>query len=117
MDVDPKKRAFAESVADYMRDMGPAWDTYTAYDAAVGAVMVLLDDIGAAQGFMDALELPIDLYNSWDKFSHFSFPSETLVREVNMKRTIKQVLKYAAFFLAGSAAAGWAIAEESRRDT
>lgn len=105
----PEKEAFAKSIADYVEDH-PGWDALSKRDIAIEAVMVLLDDIGAAQEFIDTIGVPYDLYDSHNNLFTLS-PAE----EVNMKRGIKQILKYAAFFFAGSAAAGWAIADQENK--
>lgn len=57
------KEAFAQSIADYMRIYGKGFDWMTPEEAAMGAIRVLTDDIGAAQNFLNVIGVKVDLYS------------------------------------------------------
>lgn len=59
--MDEKKRKFAESIVSYVRDQSD-WGNVSKSEAALAAVMVILDDIGSAQACLDVLGVPYDLY-------------------------------------------------------
>lgn len=58
----PAQCEFAESIATYVCDQD---GELSPHDAAMAAVSILLDDIGAAQGYCDALGLKVDLFGQW----------------------------------------------------
>ena len=62
-EVDESQRqAFAQAIADYMRDEHPRWYELTTEQAVVETCLLLASDIGAAQGLIDVIGADIDLY-------------------------------------------------------
>lgn len=59
---DDHYRKFAESIADYVQT-SRHFDAMDKREAIISAVEVLLGDPGAAQGYMDALGVKIDIYD------------------------------------------------------
>jgi hypothetical protein len=55
------KEKFAESIADYV-ETSNGYPVFTKRDAMITAILVLTNDIGAAQRFLDVIGLKIDLY-------------------------------------------------------
>ena len=55
------KQDFITSIADYV-EMGEGYNKYTKRDAVMAALRVLTEDIGAAQSFVNAIGVKIDLY-------------------------------------------------------
>lgn len=56
-----ERMAFCRSIADYVAT-NDKYCHFTPYTAAVEAIRVLCEDIGAAQGFLDTIGVPYDLY-------------------------------------------------------
>lgn len=61
--TDELKEAFAQSIADYLKTYHPSFDWCTPEEAAMAAVRVLTDDIGAAQNFLNVIGVDVDLYD------------------------------------------------------
>jgi hypothetical protein len=55
------KRVLAEEIANYVETHG-RWDDLTKREAVIEAVLVLTEDIGAAQQFVQAIGVDVDLY-------------------------------------------------------
>lgn len=55
------KHELAFSVAEYLNEYSD-FDNMTKYQVAVAAVRLLTDDIGAAQDFLRAIGVNVDLY-------------------------------------------------------
>ena len=55
------KQEFITSIADYV-ETGEGYSKYTKRDAVMAALRVLTEDIGAAQSFVNAIGVKIDLY-------------------------------------------------------
>jgi len=59
--IKTKQEQFADSIANYI-STHPSYDGWDKKTAATEAIRILFNDIGAAQGFLDALGVSIDLY-------------------------------------------------------
>ena len=56
-----RRQKYADSIADYVMTHERI-ETLSQRDVALATVRVMLDDIGAAQGFLDAIGVKVDLY-------------------------------------------------------
>lgn len=58
-------REFAEGIANYVQSHG-RYTRLTKRQAMVEAVLVLINDIGAAQGYLQTIGIDVDLYGHAD---------------------------------------------------
>lgn len=58
-----RKIDFAKSIVRFAQQHNK-WTTMSKEEAALETVMVILDDIGAAQEFLNAIGVTVDLYES-----------------------------------------------------
>jgi hypothetical protein len=55
------RKELAESIADYV-ETSSKWNDWTKREVALATVLVLTDDIGAAQDYLKTIGVRIDLY-------------------------------------------------------
>lgn len=65
-DRSDERAALAEGIADYV-ETHAMYDEMTKREAVVAAVRVLTDDIGAAQNYLTAIGVQVDLFGSPDR--------------------------------------------------